>query len=67
MTSPGRTSACSTILFAVDVPFVTKNVSRAPNALAAMSCARLIGPRGCNSESSPPLVADVSARKMFGP
>ena len=27
----------------------------------------LIGPRGWSSESSPPLVAEVSARKMFAP
>ena len=37
--SPGATSACATILFAVDVPLVTKYVRRAPNVSAASCCA----------------------------
>ena len=65
--SPGCTSACTTILFAVEVPLVTKNVCRDPNVAAASSCASRSGPVGSSSESSPPQVAEVSARKMFSP
>ena len=45
----------------------TKKVVRAPNARAASSWAFFSGPEGCNRESSPPEVADVSAIKMFRP
>jgi hypothetical protein len=65
--SPGWISACTTILFAVDVPLVTQYVRFAPKARAASSCATLIGPIGSSSESSPPEVADVSARKTPSP
>ena len=65
--SPGWISACTTILFAVDVPLVTQNVRLAPNALAASSCATLIGPMGSSSESRPPEVAEVSARNTPSP
>ncbi len=65
--SPGLTSACTTILLQVEVPLVAKKVCRAPKARAAYSCAFLIGPCGSSSESSPPEVAEVSARKMLMP
>jgi hypothetical protein len=56
-----------TILLAVEVPFVTKKLCRLPNASATFSWATLRGPVGCRSESSPPVVGEVSARKMLGP
>ena len=65
--SPGRTSACTTILLEVDVPLVTKKVRRAPKARAAISCACFSGPIGSSSESSPPEVAEVSAMNRFMP
>ncbi len=65
--SPGWTSACTTILLAVEVPLVTKNVLREPNVVAARCCASRSGPVGSSSESRPPHVADVSARKTSRP
>ena len=65
--SPGATMAWWTILFEVDVPFVTKNTWSAPKARAAMSCASLMLPVGSSRLSSPPVVAEDSARKMFSP
>ena len=57
--SPGRVSACTTILFDVDVPFVAKKVFIDPHALEAASIDSLIAPVGARSESSPPDVLDV--------
>ena len=54
-------------MLAVDVPFVTKKLFCAPNARATLRWACLIGPVGCRSESRPPVVDDVSARKMLRP
>src|ERR1700739_1571218 len=65
--SSGLIMACTTTLLAVEVPLVTKKVRLAPNARAAYSWASLIGPTGSSSESSPPDVADVSARNPAGP
>jgi hypothetical protein len=65
--SSGLIIACTTTLLAVEVPLVTKKVRLAPKARAAYSCASLIGPTGSSSESSPPEVAEVSARKMASP
>jgi len=59
--------ACTTILFDVDVPFVAKYVSLAPKARAAASCASRNVPVGDSSESSPPTVDEVSAKKMCSP
>lgn len=65
--SPGRTSDCTTILFAVDVPLVTKYVWFEPHVLAALSIAFFRLPCGSSSESKPPEVDDVSAMKMLRP
>src|SRR5947199_8195138 len=65
--SPGRTRAWTAILFEVEVPFVPKNSSLHPNALAAFSWATLMLPVGSSSESKPPDVAEDSARKMLTP
>ena len=56
-----------TILLAVDVPLVTKNVRWAPKQRAASSCASLIVPVGSSSESSPPAVELDSAMKRLSP
>ena len=65
--SPGWHSAWYTILFDVDVPFVTKNTWSAPNARAAASCACLMLPVGSSRLSRPPVVAEDSARNSVGP
>ncbi|MNL35183.1 hypothetical protein D3C87_1571970 [compost metagenome] len=54
-------------MFDVDVPLVTKNTWSAPTARANFSWAILMFPVGSNMLSSPPVVADVSARNRFRP
>ena len=65
--SPGWQSAWTTILFEVEVPLVPKKARLAPNARAVMSCAFLMLPVGSSRLSSPPVVADDSARNRLVP
>jgi hypothetical protein len=65
--SPGVQMAWTTILFDVDVPLVTKYARCAPNARAVSSCAFLMVPVGSSRLSSPPVVAEDSARKRLVP
>ena len=65
--SPGASSACTAILFEVEVPLVTKNTRSAPKARAAFSCAFLMLPVGSSRLSRPPVVALLSARNSVGP
>ncbi len=65
--SPGATSDWVTILFAVDVPLVTKYVCRRAVRLGGQLLRFAQGPVGSSSESSPPHVAEVSAMNTSRP
>ena len=65
--APGLVSDCTTILLAVEVPFVTKYEESELNVFEALSIARRSVPCGASSESRPPEVDDVSAMKMLRP
>ena len=65
--SPGASSACTAILFDVEVPLVTKKTWSAPKARAAISCAFLMLPVGSSRLSRPPVVALLSARNRVEP
>src|SRR6267142_925126 len=67
MISPGASNACSTILFDVDVPLVTKNTWSAPKARAAFSYATFQAPARANKHTRPPDKAyPLTQYSMYG-
>ncbi|MNC89839.1 hypothetical protein D3C83_58400 [compost metagenome] len=54
-------------MFEVEVPLVTKKLRSPPKARAALSCATLMLPVGSSRLSSPPVVAEDSARNRLAP
>src|SRR5260370_1759331 len=65
--SPGDRLACQTILFAVDVPLVTKKQWSALKIRAALRSAFATGPEWSRSCPSSSTALQTSARSMFSP
>ncbi|MNT54525.1 hypothetical protein D3C72_1916940 [compost metagenome] len=61
------TIACQTILFAVEVPLITKKVWSAPKLRAARRSASASGPVWSSSEPSSGTDTDRSERRVFSP
>ena len=61
------TMECQTILFAVDVPLITKKVWSAPKLRAARASASANGPVWSSNEPNSGTDTDKSERKVFSP
>ena len=61
------TMECQTILFAVEVPLITKKVWSAPKLRAARASASASGPVWSSSEPSSGTDTDKSERSVFSP